>query len=202
MQILQGKDVDVLTPFPSTMIPKAAQWMHCYKTLVFGDEGPKTSEEIQAFLQAKGAAPNIISWGVVDKNNLTQSREFPAPLVGVIYFELFGPNNGYAHLASNRRAWGERIAQPGLMEQAAQIALESVFATMPALQRISLTTYASNKAAWHMAQRLGFHKDGYFKSISSLNGRPMDVVHFGMLRPTVKLVEMPAEQPSEQLVEV
>lgn len=185
MQILEGRDVDVITPFPLTMLPKAAQWMHCYKTLMFGQNSPKTTDEIEKFLQERSILDCVTSWGIVDKNNLTNSKEFEAPLVGIIYFEQSCPQNGYAHLASNRRAWGERLTKPGLMEQAGHLIIDSLFKDRQELKRISITTYSNNKAAWNMALRMGFHKDGYFKSMDILNGKLVDVVHFGKLRQEV-----------------
>lgn len=182
MQVLIGKDVDIIAPFPSGAFPQAAQWMHCYKTLVFGDSGPATQAEIEKFLWDKTALPNVYSWAIVDKNNLTATRQ-DAPLVGIGLFELLSPENGYFHVASNRRAWGERIAQPGLVQQAAELAIPQLWKYLPTLQRISAATYASNKAARGLIKRLGFVKDGYFVAMGRTKGKPQDVVHFGLLRP-------------------
>lgn len=183
MQVLEGKDVDVISPFPTGAFDQAAQWMHCYKTLIFGDSGPQTVEDIVKFLHEKTHLPNVYCWAIVDKHNLTQTRS-DAPLVGIGFFELLSPENGYFHVASNRRAWGERIAQPGLVQQAAELALPSIWAYLPTLQRISAATYASNKAAKGLIGRLGFQKDGYFVNMGRTKGRPQDVVHYGLLRPT------------------
>lgn len=182
MNLISGQDVDIINPFPASMLGQAAQWMHCYKTLIFGDDGPRTTQEIENFLKERASHSYVASWGVVDKNNLTQSKEFEAPLVGIIFFEHVSPTNGYAHLASNRRAWGEKLAKPGLMDQAGELAIQEVWKHLPTVQRISLTAYANNKAAWNMARRLGFKKDGFFKDMGKLKGQPQDVVHFGRLR--------------------
>lgn len=182
MNISVGKDVDLINPFPASMLPKAAQWMHCYKTLIFGDDGPKTTPEIEDFLRNRASLPFVASWGVVDKNNLTNSKEFQAPLVGIIFFENISAQNGYAHLASNRTAWGERLVKPGLMDQAGELAIQEVWKNLPQVQRISLTSYANNRAAMNMAHRLGFKKDGYFKNMGLYKGKPQDIVHFGRLR--------------------
>ncbi len=42
------------------------------------------------------------------------------------------------------------------------------------------------------ADRIGFHKDGYFKDIVYVNGEPASMVHYGFCRPKV---EEQAEEP-------
>lgn len=184
MKVLIGKDVDVIAPFPSGAFPQAATWMHCYKTLIFGDSGPQTNEEIEAFLADRARQPNIQTWGIVDKNNLTQSRQIEAPLVGIGFLEVLSPENGYFHIASNRRSWGEKIASPSLAQQAAELVIQEVWDVLPSLQRLSAATYASNKAARNLIRKVGFQKDGYFVAMGKTKGQPQDVIHFGLLRPT------------------
>lgn len=181
MKVLEGIDVDVIEPFPAIAITQAAQWMRCYKTLMFGDNGPQELPEIEAFLRAHMVLPHVRTWGVVDKNNLTHTHT-EAPLVGFVIFERPAPENGYVHLASNRRAWGEKVAQPALMEQGCQIIREALF-TEDTLQRISIVTSSNNRAAVSLAKRLGFQKDGYFRDMGRQKGHPVDMIHFGLLRP-------------------
>lgn len=190
MDVIIGTDVDVISPFPATMLPQAAGWMRCYKTMVFGDDGPQTNEDIEIFLRNILSMSNISSWAIVDKANLTKTKH-EAPLVGILYFERANTQNGYIHVASHRRAWGDKLAQPGLIEQGARLVLDHLFETEPNLARISVAVLASNKAARNFAQRVGFRKDGYFINMAKVGGKPENVVHLGMLRevPQAALVE-------------
>jgi len=182
MNVLIGTDVDVITPFPVMAIPQASQWMHCYKTIIFDDGGPQTNEDIERDIRGVTSLPNVKSFGIVDKNNLTKSKTYESPLVGIYIFEQLTPFNGYAHVASNRRAWGEKLAKPALVEQAGRLCAEYLFSQDPKLQRISITCMAVNRGANSLAQRLGFHKDGYMKNMKCVKGTPMDIVHYGRLR--------------------
>lgn len=181
IHVTEGQDVDILEPFPASEIASAATWMRCYKTLIFGDDGPQTNEDIEVFLRER--LPLMRSWGIVDKHNLTGAKRCDVPLVGLLVFEPTNRFNGYAHICSSRRAWGEKLTKPGLVEQGCNLALEQVFASMPDIQRISVATFAKNSAARALALRMGFYKDGYFKSMARELGKPQDVVHFGLVRP-------------------
>lgn len=163
-----------------SQVAAAAGWMHCYKTLLWGDDGPKSDEEIVQFLTHR--LPLIRSWGVIDKNSLTNPKQ-EAPIVGLIVFEPGSPYNGYTHLASNRKAWGNKLCDPSLMDQAAALCVAEVFDSMPDIQRISVATFAKNAPAKAMCKRLGFHKDGYFVNMGKIDGVPQDVVHYGLTRP-------------------
>lgn len=182
MQVIEGKDVDVLSPFPSGLIDEAVGWMHCHKTLVFGDDGPSTPDEIKEFLVSRMALPFVQTFGVVDKHNLTSAKKYVPPLVGIVFFERNGRENGYVHLASSRRAWGRKLAQPGLMEQGGLLIQRHLFEAMPDLTRLSVSTYENNKAARALAVRLGFKQDGRFEAMSTWRGAPMAVTHYGLLR--------------------
>jgi len=182
MTILEGVNVDVICPFPAKELTAAAQWMRIYKTLIFDDSGPQTNEEIERDLRYVCGREDVKSFGIIDKNNLTQSKTNDTPLVGIFVFEQMTPYHGYAHVASNRRAWGEKIAQPALTEQAGRLCAKWVFEQDEKLQRISMACMAANKGARSIATRIGFHKDGYFKAMKCVNGMPVDVMHFGLLR--------------------
>ena len=181
MKVLEGIDVDVIEPFPAIAIGQAAQWMRCYKTLMFGDNGPQDLVQIEAFLRQHMALPQVRTWAVVDKFNKTNTKQ-ETPLVGFVIFEQPCPENGYVHLASNRRAWGEKVAQPAMMEQACHLIKDDIWQT-EGLQRVSIVTSSNNRAAVSLAKRLGFHKDGYFQAMGKQNGKPVDMIHFGLLRP-------------------
>jgi len=182
MNVIIGTDVDVITPFPVMAYGQAAQWMRCYKTLIFDDSGPQTNEDIERDIRNVCALPNVLSFGIVDKHNLTASKTLETPLVGIYIFEHLTRYNGYAHVASNRRAWGEKLAKPALTEQAGKICAEYLFDHIPDLQRISISCMAANRGANSLAQRLGFVKDGYMKNMKCVKGQPVDMVHYGLLR--------------------
>lgn len=201
MKVLLGSDVDVISPFPVSALPAAVSWMHCYKTLVFGDHGPQTEPEIEAFLRIQLSAPQVLSWGIIDKANLTGSRQIDVPLVGVVFLESLTPENAYIHIACNRKAWGNKIASPGLVDQGCELIKQDVWDTTQ-LRRVSIATYASNKAARHLAYRTGFIRDGYFENMATLRGVPQDIIHFGMLRPVLAPAEIEAGLPAAELQEI
>lgn len=182
MQVLQGKDVDVISPFPQAGLVAAVGWMHCYKTLVFGDQGPQTEEDILKFLQVQLQSPLVRTWGIVDKANLTASRQVDIPLVGIIVVEQLTFENGYIHIASSRKAWGNRLAKPGLVDQGCELAKQDVWDST-SLRRLSIATFANNRAARQLALRQGFSQDGYFQGMGTLRGQPTDIVHYGLQRP-------------------
>lgn len=182
MKVLEGKDVDVIYPFPSSALTAVIGWMHCYKSFIIGDDGPPTDEQLAAHMYQILSNPNITTMGVIDKNNLTGSEQIDIPLVGLLYFDPIAPNNGYVHVTSNRRAWGARVAQPALMEQAAKLCITDLFESKPELTRLSSSIISTNKAAINFAKRLGFSQDGLFKQAVIQNGIAKDVVHLGLLR--------------------
>jgi RimJ/RimL family protein N-acetyltransferase len=183
MQVLVGQDVDVIAPFPASALPAAVGWMYCYRTLVFGDRGPQTQEEVGQFLAQALRNPGMLTWGIVDKNNLTRSHQIDVPLVGVVFAERLTEENAYIHIASSRKAWGNRVAQPGLVDQGCELIKSQIWEQIPDLRRLSIATFASNRAARSLAVRAGFHQDGYFTAMGTLRNAPQDIVHFGLLRP-------------------
>ncbi len=196
MLILEGQDIDVLSPFPPSQWATAARWLHGHKTLVWGDGAPETPEASASWLADRSVLPGIETYAVVDRENLTR-QETPSPLVGFIFFEPQGAENAYAHVAAARRAWGQRLTHPGMIEQASELVIQHVFASHPRLQRLSVAVFANNYPAQHLAKRMGFRRDGYFRAMASYRGQPMDVVHFGRLREDRKAVETEREALAE-----
>lgn len=180
MIVLEGNDVDVIAPFPVKELPAVAGWMHCYKSIITSDDGPKTDEEMIQVLQAH--VDQHHTWGIIDKANLTKSSKVDAPIVGIVMFDKTGLNNGYIHVASNRRSWGEKLVKPGLIEQAGRIIITSLFENDPDLSRISISVESHNKAAINLAKRLGFVQDGFFKDMIVQNGKLRSATHLGLLR--------------------
>jgi len=183
INVLSGTDVDVIEPFPLTRLAAAAQWMRCYKTMVFGDDGPQTNEEIEEYLKLHLTLPSVRSWAIVDKNNLTGAKEFESPLVGIITSEQMNKQNAYVHVASARRAWGNKLCEPGLVEQGLGVVFAHLFEN-PSLNRLSAAMLAKNTAARALAQRLGFVKDGYFLNMINVGGAGANIIHMGLQRPT------------------
>lgn len=203
MLVLEGPNVDVISPFPAAWWPQAARWMHAQKTMIFGDGAPESEADIAAFLADRAAQPGIQTFGVVDRENLTHQRS-EHPLVGVLFIEPQGAYNCYAHVASARRAWGNRLIRPGMIEQASELVIQHCFVQSPALQRISVAVFEQNHAAQNLARRMGFERDGYFRAMASWRGAPMDVVHFGRLRPSTVSgqAELVDKQIEPELAEV
>ena len=201
MNILEGTDVIVSEPFPLQELPSAVQWTYCYKTLFFSDQGPKTNDEIQAHLKSTLELPNVRSWAIIDKNNLTNVKN-TIPIVGLIYFERSNSQNGYCHITTHRRAWGNiveyegtkkllsdfkketapTVLLPGLAEQAGRLIIDDIFKNDDILLRMSIATLAANKAACNFAARLGFKRDGYFANMVTVKGKPSALAHMGLLR--------------------
>lgn len=180
MHVVSGRDVDIISPFPVKELPAVIGWMHCYKSIIMGDEGPQNDEELYQLLVAH--VGNHDSWAIVDKANLTKGSKVDVPLVGIIIFEKTSPYNGYIHVASNRKAWGNKLAKPGLIEQAGHLVIKDIFDNNPGLNRISIAVEDNNKAAINLAKRVGFKQDGCFKDMVMKNGKPQTAMHFGYLR--------------------
>ena len=180
IEVLQGQDVDIIEPFPVKELPAVAGWMHCYKTIIQTDDGPQTDAEMIQVLAAHVAQHK--TWGIIDKANLTKSTKVEAPIVGIVMFDKTGINNGYIHVASNRRAWGNKLSNPGLIEQAGKLIVKDLFEKDPNLSRISISVESHNKAAINLAKRLGFVQDGFFKDMIMQGGKLRSATHLGLLR--------------------
>jgi RimJ/RimL family protein N-acetyltransferase len=178
IQVIEGKDVDVIEPFPVGQLDHVVRWMHNFKSLVLDD---MPDEEMLMFLGEQ--VKRMRTWGIIDKANLTKSKVVEVPIVGIIFFEKINPYNGYFHVASNRKAWGEKLAKPGMVEQAGRLVIDEIFKTDQDLMRVSAAMVSTNLAAVNLAKRLGFVKDGYFARAAMQSGKPKDVMHFGILRP-------------------
>lgn len=180
MHVVTGRDVDLISPFPIKELAAVIGWTHCYKTIILGDEGPQNDDELYQLLVAH--VNNHSSWAIVDKGNLTKSNKVDVPLVGIVVFEKTSPYNGYVHIASNRKAWGNRMAKPGLIEQAGNLVVGNIFEQNPGLNRISIAVEENNKAAISLAKRCGFKQDGCFRDMIMKAGKPVTATHFGYLR--------------------
>lgn len=179
-KVLTGKDVDVLSPFPLRLLPQAVQWLHCHPTLTMADNSPRTPEELTALMeQALAGQP---SYAIVDKRNLSRVKSTDLPVVGIVTVEHLPPWSAYVHIASNRKAWGDKLAQPGLLEQGGQLILSELFETLPELLRVNAAPLAHNAAARGLCKRLGFAQDGLFEDAVRVGGKVKGIVHYGITR--------------------
>jgi RimJ/RimL family protein N-acetyltransferase len=179
-KVLEGKDVDVLSPFPLRLLPQAVQWLHCHPTLTMADNSPRSPEDLQALLEQ--ALTGHPSYAIVDKHNLSRVKSTDMPVVGIVTVEHLPPWSAYVHIASNRKAWGDRLAQPGLLEQGGRLILKELFSEYPELLRVSAAPLSHNAAARGLCKRLGFVQDGLFEDAVRVGGKIKSIVHYGITR--------------------
>lgn len=180
MKIYSGDNVDLLEPFPQSEIHRLVGYLHCYKTIIHSDDSPQTDEELIEYFKKYFQQPNVRSWGLIDKNRMI-NQNHEAPLVGFGAFEAAGPlntaRNGYFHCATTRKAWGA-----GIIDEAAQIAFDTVFNEFPNLLRISSFVINNNYPARKLAQRLGMKIEGVLEDAVLQQGIPKPLTHFGLTR--------------------
>jgi RimJ/RimL family protein N-acetyltransferase len=191
MTVIEGRNVDLIEPFPTSEIRRMRAWLRCYKSIVESDDSPQTEAEFQQFMEALLARSR--SWGVIDKHNALAMKELVrqgmpvedaqqkvagwAPsIVGGIIFEPASLRNGYFHVASSRKAWGS-----GFMDEAGAEAIKAVFA-IPELLRVSAYTLVRNFPAKALARRLGFGFEGVLSDMVLRDGEPQAIAHFGLTR--------------------
>lgn len=173
MQIIEGRDIDLISPFPPTEYKRIFGWLHCYRTITETTAFPKTAEE---FAEKLGKLRNLQTFGIIDKNNILNVRH-EAPLIGMYMFDQDTILNGNAHVASTRKAWGSR-----LVDQAGQRLIQHVFDTIPNLTRVTVSVLASNAPAKALAKRLGFLYEGRVRDAITVNDTPSDMALFGLTR--------------------
>lgn len=195
MRILEGTNVDLIEPFPTSQVQRAVGWLHCYKTLVTTDDGPQTDEDFAHCLMEMITRPTTRSWGLIDKHNKLNIHH-EAPLVGFIIFERTGRRNGYCHIATTRRAWGS-----GLIDEAIRIGMVDTFESDPDLLRISTFVMNTNSPARALLKRIGFVYEGTLRDYSMQNGEPRPISHFGITRREWEAQQnpVPVEPESESI---
>jgi len=177
MQIIECPNVDLISPFPEHEVPRLRKWMYCYKSLIIDDSRAGTEEQFEKYLHESILSPAMKTFGIIDKNNITQSWH-EAPLIGFVSLERTSPYNAYFHVASSRSCWGK-----GLMDEAGMAVLKLVFESDdPTLQRVSAAILDKNSPAKGLAYRCGMVKEGKFPAFILQNGQPMTVVHFGITK--------------------
>jgi RimJ/RimL family protein N-acetyltransferase len=173
MRIIEGDLVDLITPFPRKELKRVFGWLYCYKSIIETDAFPKTPEEYEE--QMSQVIPNILSYAVIDKNNITHNKH-ETPLVGMFAFEPMSEWNAYIHLASSRSAWKKH-----LMDEAARLSITDVFSTQPFI-RLSGFILEQNLPVRYMAKRMGWTYEGLLKDWVTQNGVIKDVIHYGYTR--------------------
>jgi RimJ/RimL family protein N-acetyltransferase len=174
MNIIEGTNVDLITPFPAGEMKRIFGWNHCYRTLMDNDDTPNTMMEFTSFME--GLLQVCPSAGIIDKNHLTNARH-EAPLVGIIFFEPSGLRSGFIHYASARKAW-----KAGLLEEALHLGIENIFTALPTLARVGFYLSERNTPAKQLAKRLGFKFEGLFEDMVVNGGKPEGTAYFGLTR--------------------
>jgi RimJ/RimL family protein N-acetyltransferase len=193
MHIISSVNVDLIEPFPVGESARAFKWFHSYRNVTESDITPKTPEDFNIHLRTLLALPGVRSFGVIDKDNkLNIPHE--APLIGMLLFEPAGPWNCYIHLASTRRAWGS-----GFIDEAITVAVDTLFAEQPDLQRISAFVMPANAPVKGLARRMGMRYEGCMRNIILKNGNPMNLLHFGITRPEWIAKRLSDEQVEESI---
>lgn len=181
MRVAIGKNVDLITPFPVNELPRIYNWIHCFKSIAEHDLSPKDPEEFLRY--ARLFNEHALMYGIIDKNNLTKSKDCEAPIVGMINFEANSPFNAYAHIAASRRA-GRSYKYYGvsMIDEAAALALDDIFELDKGLLRVSVAVLERNAPVLSLVKRIGFKREGTFDHWITQEGQPQSIVHLGMTR--------------------
>ena len=176
MKIIECPHVDLLSPFPLKEIDRVKGWIHCYHSFIVDDTTPAGDDKfVMDLLKTELSAPFTDSWAVIDKFNVTNSHH-EVPLVGFIQSQFFSPYNGYLHIMSSRTCWGK-----GLMDEAFDKVIETLFDN-PKVYRLSMVIFDKSRPAKSFAIRHGFKLDGKFDDFTVKDGKPIRVVHLGLLK--------------------
>jgi RimJ/RimL family protein N-acetyltransferase len=173
MKIIEGRDVDLLYPFPQKELKRVFNWLRCYRTIPEIDSFPSTAE---ALAEAIGKIPTLQTFGIVDKNNFLQVRH-EVPLIGIYTFDRDTMVNGNIHVASNRKAWNSR-----LVDQAGLTLINHMFRFIPELTRVTINCLSSNGPGRALAKGLGFRYEGCIRDAVVINNIPTNMALNGLTR--------------------
>jgi RimJ/RimL family protein N-acetyltransferase len=177
MKIIECQNVDLISPFPMQEIERVKGWIHCYHSFIVDDTTPAGDDKfVMELLKTELSAPFTSSWAVIDKFNVTNSHH-EVPLVGFLQCQLFSPYNGYMHVMSSRSCWGK-----GLMDEAFNKVIDGLFSENPQICRLSMVIFDKSRPAKSFAFRHGFKLEGKFDDFTRKDGKPIRVVHLGLLR--------------------
>ena len=174
--VIEGQNVDLISPFPPAYLDRLVKWTHQFKSLLTWDLGPQTDSEILESMS--NAILNKPTYGVVDKYNKIGLPNPEGPIVvGAFILDEASPVNLYAHVVTQRRAWGK-----GLMDEGGRLLIDTLFNERPDLLRISATMLANNNAAISFVKKFGFKREGVMPHMVRVAGKPTDCVHMGLTR--------------------
>lgn len=174
MNVIEGVNVDLISPFPVSEARRVFGWMHCYRTLTESDDTPNTLEDFIPYFQSiLGLCP---SWGIIDKKRITNSQH-EAPLVGVGLYEPASIRHGFFHVATARKAF-----KTGLVDEASQLVIKEIFEKVPTLTRIGGYMDEKNAPAKGLCRRMGFKFEGVLEDMVVRNGAPQNTVYYGLTR--------------------
>jgi len=174
MNVIAGQNVDLIFPFPASEVGRIFGWSHCFKTLLDSDDLPVSQSDVTASAAATlSACP---AWGIIDKRQLTTDRH-EAPIVGVIFLEPQTVRAGWLHFAAGRKAF-----KMGLVDEAMELAVKTVFEDLSPLLRLGIYTADSNGPVKSLARRLGFSFERKADDMFVKKGEPQAVAYFGLTR--------------------
>lgn len=175
IRVIEGTNVDVLTPFPISYLERLVKWTHQYKSLISHDYTATDDDSLTELF--RNHINNQLSYAVVDKFNKIGLPTDKPIVVGGFFIEQGTPVNYYTHVISQRRIWGK-----GIMDEGASIVVKDLFEQNPSLQRLSAYMVANNRAVISFIEKQGFRRDGLFRDMTVIKGEPKDVIHYGMTR--------------------
>jgi RimJ/RimL family protein N-acetyltransferase len=173
MKIIEGRDVDLLYPFPQKELKRVFSWLRCYRTIPEIDSFPATAE---ALGEAMARVPTMQTFGIVDKNNFLQVRH-EVPLIGMCTLDHDTLVNCNIHVTSNRKAWNSR-----LVDQAALLLVNYAFRYLPELTRVTLNCLSSNGPGRALARELRFRYEGCIRDAVVINNVPANMALNGLTR--------------------
>lgn len=195
MRIIEGNNVDLISPFPINEVTRTFGWMHCYRTFVESDDSPKEIEDYVRYMNAY--LGGVFSWGIIDKNHLTNVKH-EAPLVGLITVEPViapwngNPRSGVLHVATARKAF-----RTGLVDEACLLVLKVMFEELPTVSRVSASMLEKNHPAKGLFKRLGFKFEGILQDAVMQANSPSNLVLFGLTRRNYNLWQPHQEQDQD-----
>jgi RimJ/RimL family protein N-acetyltransferase len=198
MEIIAGQNVDLLYPFPAQEVRRVFGWNHCFRTFSENDDVPTGVEEFTAYVES--LLQVCPSWGVVDKNQLTNQKH-EAPLVGIVLIEPAGVRQAFLHFASARKAF-----KVGLIDEAAELVAKTAFNNVPDLLRLGAYLDEANGPAKGLLKRLGFRFEGVCHDAALRGGQLRNLVYYGLPRRMwqsnleLPVVDTPNSEPVQTVV--
>lgn len=172
MHVIEGRDTDLLSPFPPREYRRIFSWLHCYKTVYEGIFPDNEADLAECFARR----PDIETFGIIDKNNFLGIRH-DVPLIGMYTLQKDSDLNANIHVISTRKAWGSR-----LVDQAGRLLVTHAFNTYPTLERITSMILSNNAPAKALARRNGFRYEGCIRNAIKLKTGIAHMALFGLTR--------------------